>query len=110
PFPLTSRLLSLLPPRFPLFPYTTLFRSLFQGGQQAPQAHFHRAQVRDLVDLDLRIDLARALDDGAAFVGGDGVQAAAEGDKLHQDRKSTRLNSSHVSLSYAVFCLKTDTI
>src|SRR5436309_6852228 len=66
------------PPRSTLFPYTTLFRSL-------------RARVR------------------AAGAGEDGRSpraAAAERAGPHVDRKSTRLNSSHVKISYAVFCLK----
>src|SRR5438309_9212794 len=63
------------PPRSTLFPYTTLFRSLVEGGERL--AHVGRRPD----------DALRA------------VRAAA-------DRKSTRLNSSHSSISYAVFCLK----
>src|SRR5690242_21204744 len=65
------------PPRSTLFPYTTLFRSL--GGRGARRDAGHRAAVRTPPDL----------------VAGSGG-----------DRKSTRLNSSHMSISYAVFCLK----
>src|SRR5256885_5396051 len=70
------------PPRSTLFPYTTLFRSL-----QAAQflAHLH-AQL--LVEVGQRL-----------------VQQQQLG-RDHQDRKSTRLNSSHLVISYAVFCLK----
>src|SRR5438309_7618933 len=64
------------PPRSTLFPYTTLFRSL--SGQPARGAPRHARLQR-----------------GAAL-------GAARG----SDRKSTRLNSSHSSISYAVFCLK----
>src|SRR3989442_3263184 len=70
------------PPRSTLFPYTTLFRSCDEaaGGSQRT-----------------RLQLGRGL-------GGDvGPRDRARGD---QDRKSTRLNSSHVRISYAVFCLK----
>src|SRR2546422_2204317 len=71
------------PPRSTLFPYTTLFRSL---------AHEPRNHAGD-----------RALAAGA----GDGHTRLAGVDDLgQQDRKSTRLNSSHGYISYAVFCLK----
>src|SRR5689334_24029272 len=78
------------PPRSTLFPYTTLFRSL---RRQMSGAHG---------GIDPRGDLA---DDVAAAgqAGGGDVDI----DRLGQeDRKSTRLNSSHSSISYAVFCLK----
>src|SRR3712207_7835470 len=75
------------PPRSTLFPYTTLFRS------GAVMAHFHVVAgatetpalpiVRKITPADLKEALARGL-----------------------DRKSTRLNSSHANISYAVFCLK----
>src|SRR3989442_4749080 len=70
------------PPRSTLFPYTTLFRSekLFEGKSG------RLARVDQLVRLD--------------------VPALVEEDVLEKDRKSTRLNSSHVRISYAVFCLK----
>src|SRR2546421_1177530 len=78
------------PPRSTLFPYTTLFRSrrrhaLSQGGHAARGAR--RARVRHRL-------LAR--------LGGQGRDAA----RREGDRKSTRLNSSHDQISYAVFCLK----
>src|SRR3712207_8341064 len=88
------------PPRSTLFPYTTLFRSLADllgsEGLQVTQATLSR----DLEEL------------GAVKVRGtDGVAAVylipEEGDRpLRPDRKSTRLNSSHANISYAVFCLK----
>src|SRR5256885_9650593 len=68
------------PPRSTLFPYTTLFRSQRRSSGGEPLSR-------------LRLALAR----GQGQVGRD---AAA------QDRKSTRLNSSHLVISYAVFCLK----
>src|SRR5689334_23857714 len=84
------------PPRSTLFPYTTLFRSLDASsatGALGWRLHLPGA-VRvtiacsgDIVDLDL----------------GD---LAAGDPRLFEDRKSTRLNSSHSSISYAVFCLK----
>src|SRR5689334_23690462 len=77
------------PPRSTLFPYTTLFRS--------PELN---DPVRGGDDVLLVLDH----DDRAAGVG----QVVKRGEELRQvrDRKSTRLNSSHSSISYAVFCLK----
>src|SRR5256885_7105865 len=73
------------PPRSTLFPYTTLFRSPNQrfcnralGGLDPPVAQFRQ-----------RLWVA-----------------LASQDRLDEDRKSTRLNSSHLVISYAVFCLK----
>src|SRR5690606_40758935 len=76
------------PTRAPRFPYTTLFRSHGESAEQGPQQHLVRF-VR-FPSLSLR-----------AVVG-------APGALLVVDRKSTRLNSSHVKISYAVFCLKTN--
>src|SRR5438067_10646889 len=74
------------PPRSTLFPYTTLFRS---SARRGAQAHKRRAACP-------------GRDDGAVT-----SPITELGDPaLAQDRKSTRLNSSHVSISYAVFCLK----
>src|SRR2546430_11744938 len=73
------------PPRSTLFPYTTLFRSLHQG----PPALRARGPP-------VRLRPARA---AASTVLRARVQA-------RRDRKSTRLNSSHSQISYAVFCLK----
>src|SRR5258708_30690448 len=70
------------PPRSTLFPYTTLFRSL------RDQRCFSR--TRSLWDLRKE----------------SGIYGPNQGEFLHQDRKSTRLNSSHQIISYAVFCLK----
>src|SRR2546422_8620242 len=84
------------PPRSTLFPYTTLFRSpgidpsrrsLLGRAEQRPAAHRHRLL--------------------GGFPAGPKVAAAASGRRrLDTDRKSTRLNSSHGYISYAVFCLK----
>src|SRR5690625_7020700 len=81
------------PPRSTLFPYTTLFRS--RGG-------FQRCTLRDFARC-LR-DHTRRQHERDAKPGG-----AVEGawfSEASGDRKSTRLNSSHVAISYAVFCLK----
>src|SRR5947209_11409637 len=69
------------PPRSTLFPYTTLFRS--QGAASAGAAPFG------------------AVPFAGAAAAGEGYGAEGGG-----DRKSTRLNSSHANISYAVFCLK----
>src|SRR5690349_23392929 len=87
------------PPRSTLFPYTTLFRSDGAGGDAglAPDAVRERHLIsRPQRDLRLQRD--------AAAGGADVVDA--ERLRLSGDRKSTRLNSSHVEISYAVFCLK----
>src|SRR5437870_9294478 len=95
------------PPRSTLFPYTTLFRS---GGDRHVRGE-HVPQLDDLPGLD---ELRRAHDGGRLHVvGGAALVAGAplRGAPLviggrPPDRKSTRLNSSHVAISYAVFCLK----
>src|SRR5437868_12892644 len=82
------------PPRSTLFPYTTLFRSQQQMG---PAGGGGEPAWRLRGDRHLRGDEGGARRLHLA----DGVDRRADG-----DRKSTRLNSSHVSISYAVFCLK----
>src|SRR5258705_9763445 len=72
------------PPRSTLFPYTTLFRSRMRG-RLFPQLHATRHERH----------LARRA-----------VRVAMEIGSFALDRKSTRLNSSHLGISYAVFCLK----
>src|SRR5256885_6550715 len=71
------------PPRSTLFPYTTLFRSVTPGGQSDREGRLarRREQLLRLVGVLLAL----------------------------RDRKSTRLNSSHLVISYAVFCLKKKT-
>src|SRR5207245_7899882 len=81
------------PPRPTLFPYTTLFRS--KAGEQA------RAIVRHLGRL--AVNERRGADDCGSERGSHRLHPEAD---TKQDRKSTRLNSSHGSISYAVFCLK----
>src|SRR3712207_7585255 len=86
------------PPRSTLFPYTTLFRS---RRPQRASGQCHPAPGR------------RGRRRGGAARRGTlpepppgGRQRGAERDELGRDRKSTRLNSSHANISYAVFCLK----
>src|SRR5439155_12926024 len=88
------------PPRSTLFPYTTLFRS---GVRRA--AHLATADVRAGRRAHRR--LPRPGRPRAPALGGRrGPDAAQLPQALGPDRKSTRLNSSHVAISYAVFCLK----
>src|SRR2546430_10535283 len=94
------------PPRSPLFPYTTLFRSLGAIGPLAAKPVMEGKSVLfkkfagiDCFDIELDerdpdklVDIIAALE--PTFGG------------INLDRKSTRLNSSHSQISYAVFCLK----
>src|SRR3712207_8561042 len=96
------------PPRSTLFPYTTLFRSLFaEGGVvRSPQtAHRHdHGGAGDGVGQNPRLEVEHVGQQllGEHLGGGPGRDERA----VLQDRKSTRLNSSHANISYAVFCLK----
>src|SRR3712207_8540523 len=85
------------PPRSTLFPYTTLFRSLvLRGGQLELVAA--AVKYRRLVEGNLgRLQL---------FERGEALPLVLRLVDHLRDRKSTRLNSSHVNISYAVFCLK----
>src|SRR3712207_7624599 len=83
------------PPRSTLFPYTTLFRSARRVVALHEQEREPVVRPR-LVRLELE----------GALVHPDGVLVPL---RLREDRKSTRLNSSHANISYAVFCLKKKT-
>src|SRR3712207_8977117 len=86
------------PPRSTLFPDTTLFRSVAAAeAEQDPAERRDRGGERERVEL--------AADDGDPERGGRPLVPA----NRDQDRKSTRLNSSHANISYAVFCLKKKT-
>src|SRR3712207_8205873 len=86
------------PPRSTLFPYTTLFRSVVH--QLGDRRRADRADVGGLV--------AEAVEHGLEPVVGGPVPAHPDRQPAaaRPDRKSTRLNSSHANISYAVFCLK----
>src|SRR3989442_5935736 len=91
------------PPRSTLFPYTTLFRSRVRVfPERAVQPGASRRRLRSPVRSDGIRDRLRPLPRRQRREDG-GRPAVALGDL---DRKSTRLNSSHVRISYAVFCLK----
>src|SRR2546430_12414645 len=85
------------PPRSTLFPYTTLFRSVL-----SPTAVVVFDVIQPQQVLQHEPGVARALPNAAI---GDGVLRRIDA-LLLEDRKSTRLNSSHSQISYAVFCLK----
>src|SRR5438874_8289209 len=90
-----------------LFPYTTLFRSI-------GVSYFLPRMVGSSVAAELMltgrfIHAERALSLGLVSAVVDPAALDGEGQKLVEDRKSTRLNSSHVEISYAVFCLKKKT-
>src|SRR3712207_8664798 len=88
------------PPRSTLFPYTTLFRSRSRRSPSPPpRPHPDHPQRGPRLE--------RAGEDrGGAAVPLGGAAAGGRPGRRVRDRKSTRLNSSHANISYAVFCLK----
>src|SRR5258708_20822287 len=80
------------PPRSTLFPYTTLFRSVEEGSRAPPLGHILGGYPTDRF--------------AAAANCPSPEKKSREGVPSNRDRKSTRLNSSHQIISYAVFCLK----
>src|SRR3712207_8064419 len=98
----------LQPPRSTLFPYTTLFRSILAGGGQSVLAVGHRGDAT--IGLDGHGHPGSQCPDPESGAEEPGSQRGCG--RQRRDRKSTRLNSSHANISYAVFCLtkKTKTI
>src|SRR3712207_9175260 len=84
------------PPRSTLFPYTTLFRSGLERYLDTLPPHWRR-----VLGYYVAVDVAHKVV-GVGSVGLRAFVALLQG----KDRKSTRLNSSHANISYAVFCLK----
>src|SRR3712207_8475984 len=84
------------PPRSTLFPYTTLFRSV-RAGDHTTLGNVHGDSRSGRSEAAARSEFPGVLDD---------IEAADATTVLDEDRKSTRLNSSHANISYAVFCLK----
>src|SRR3712207_7840111 len=84
------------PPRSTLFPYTTLFRSLDAAEQLLAQYGVARTSIRNIVKA------------AGANLGAINYHFGSKDELVAEvlDRKSTRLNSSHANISYAVFCLK----
>src|SRR3712207_8771532 len=92
------------PPRSTLFPYTTLFRSVlnlypYNAGHLMVVPYRHVPDYTDLTD-------AEVAEFGAFTQTAMRVVRQVTGAHGFKDRKSTRLNSSHANISYAVFCLK----
>src|SRR3712207_6869081 len=96
------------PPRSTLFPYTTLFRSI--GGKSESDETVNQGIGRGARHQGGGDPLGGRIDD-QAYLTSEGAGRSAQ-DVVQQrpqtagDRKSTRLNSSHANISYAVFCLK----
>src|SRR5690606_40514118 len=97
-------------PTFTLFPYTTLFRSLAEVDEQLETLQERRvtAEARfEELDMQLADSQERhAQLDDSVIEAERKLNQAREQQRALEDRKSTRLNSSHVKISYAVFCLK----
>src|SRR3712207_8309121 len=88
------------PPRSTLFPYTTLFRSLRRHtaiGVDSMDVHLSEGGLTTADKVHKREEFRQLIGD---------VQELPETQRTALDRKSTRLNSSHANISYAVFCLK----
>src|SRR2546426_7743771 len=85
------------PPRSTLFPYTTLFRSVMRIVGKQPEVGHEALGPNPRVDVLIEpVDVTLR----------EGHPTAADVEDHRRDRKSTRLNSSHLVISYAVFCLK----
>src|SRR3712207_8951137 len=94
------------PPRSTLFPYTTLFRSVLREGEFLTVSWCTEAWIVLLVLSTAQTSMGMMLD---PVPGISPASPPSHGDVLALaglDRKSTRLNSSHANISYAVFCLK----
>src|SRR3989442_2792758 len=98
------------PPRSTLFPYTTLFRSPRSAGSRPAEVLWYGyTAIRRYGQYDRdrhrhrSLSTHRARELVIALGGLIGIGGGADHDRI--DRKSTRLNSSHVRISYAVFCL-----
>src|SRR3712207_7196595 len=85
------------PPRSTLFPYTTLFRSHLRSAASKPYGTLRAAHIAVYQRLFRRVFLQ---------LGDEEAEKQLAQLPTDEDRKSTRLNSSHANISYAVFCLK----
>src|SRR5438874_7399587 len=92
----------LRPPRSTLFPYTTLFRSIAEDSRSLALIRGWKKESKQVSQAATMLII-----DTHAHIYSDDEKRYPPIDKpLRPDRKSTRLNSSHVEISYAVFCLK----
>src|SRR3712207_7071716 len=95
------------PPRSTLFPYTTLFRSLAASERLGYRANIVARSLRTRSTQTVGLLVPRISNPFfPAIVEEVEQHLSAGGRQLLLDRKSTRLNSSHANISYAVFCLK----
>src|SRR5699024_11585893 len=96
-------------PTFQYFPYTTLFRSTYvlkvvKVTQTNESGNVDTSNLKLYTTTDINARKITPKDEG---IGVDEIwYEKTIGQEINEDRKSTRLNSSHVSISYAVFCLK----
>src|SRR5206468_10871171 len=104
----SSLLLAPRPPRSPLVPYTTLFRSplRLQVGNEEPEEPGVESSRESPHPRRGRAQIVRAGEREAGVGAADPRAAEPRLTFAQRDRKSTRLNSSHDQISYAVFCLK----
>src|SRR2546430_13271646 len=95
------------PPRSTLFPYTTLFRSLITGDPPKMGPYPDATAVFDIDSIGLT-NMVNLMNHGLDLGGNPFGEPTTFtiGIGVNPDRKSTRLNSSHSQISYAVFCLK----
>src|SRR3712207_8485723 len=92
------------PPRSTLFPYTTLFRSVFNDfTTEVTSPHFYHILFIGSESLDSAHIRGKVLHEDVT------TRRQDHWETFRKDRKSTRLNSSHANISYAVFCLKKNT-
>src|SRR5258707_9578765 len=87
------------PPRSTLFPYTTLFRS-----RRGERLLCQSIEVHRRIFGDTHTEVAASLTSLASHY--EALSKFDRAEAMYRDRKSTRLNSSHANISYAVFCLK----
>src|SRR3712207_8927747 len=94
------------PPRSTLFPYTTLFRSMGYPTKGVEKLVARGLGIRERIQSRrANLALTAALEHYTATLA-ETIMSSEPAREMFEDRKSTRLNSSHANISYAVFCLK----
>src|SRR2546430_11464632 len=95
------------PPRSTLFPYTTLFRSIgLMEGASHKVVEELLAEGQTTVGYEVHVRHLAPAPPGSTVLVTSRLQEVRDNKLVFEDRKSTRLNSSHSQISYAVFCLK----